>query len=146
MRFLAWHVDYFKCRITERGRSSVVEKYDNPETTARDALLVLASVEKGDEARPELVARRAAIEIAEHASSLKVGTVILHPFAHLFGELSRPSTAIKVLRAVEMDLRARGFNVTRTPFGWFNTLDIQAKGHPLSRIARIIPADSDDRD
>jgi threonyl-tRNA synthetase len=146
MRFLAWHLDYFKCRITERGRSSVVEEYDNPETTARDVLLVLASVEKADEARPELVASRAAIEIAEHASSLKVDTVILHPFAHLFGELSRPSAAIKVLRAVEMDLRARGFDVSRTPFGWFNTLDIQAKGHPLSRIARIIPADPEDRD
>ncbi len=58
MRFLAWHLDYFRCRITERGRSSVVEEYDNPETTAQDALLVLASVEKGDEARPDRVARR----------------------------------------------------------------------------------------
>jgi threonyl-tRNA synthetase len=28
--------------------------------------------------------------------------------------------------------------VVRTPFGWFNTLDIQAKGHPLSRVARVI--------
>ena len=146
MRFLAWHVDYFRCRITERGRSSVVEEYDNPETTAQDALVVLASVEKGDEARPEVVSSRAAMEIAGHASSLKVDTVILHPFAHLFGELSRPSAAIEVLRAVELDLRARGFNVTRTPFGWFNTLDIQAKGHPLSRIARIIPAGSEDPD
>ena len=36
MRFLAWHVDYFKCCITERGRSSLVEEYDDPETVAED--------------------------------------------------------------------------------------------------------------
>ncbi len=34
MRFLTWHVDYFKCRITERGRSPLVEQYDAPETVA----------------------------------------------------------------------------------------------------------------
>ena len=140
MRFLAWHVDYFKCRITERGRSPLVEEYDEPETVAKDALLILASVEKEDEAAPETVAGRATAEIAAHAASLKVQTVVLHPFAHLFGKLSRPATAVRVLQAVEEGLRAKGLVVARTPFGWFNTLDIRAKGHPLSRVARIITA------
>jgi threonyl-tRNA synthetase len=36
------------------------------------------------------------------------------------------------------ELRQRGFEVTRTPFGWFNTLEIKAKGHPLSRVARRV--------
>jgi len=56
MRFLAWHVDRFECRITERGRSPLVEEYDDPETVTGEALLVLASVEKGDEAAPDRVA------------------------------------------------------------------------------------------
>jgi len=141
MRFLAWHVDYFKCRITERGRSPLAEEYDEPETVAENALLVLASVEKGDEAAPERVAERAVAEIAAHAASLKVETVVLHPFAHLFGQLSRPAVAVQVLKLVEDGLRARGLAVTRTPFGWFNTLDIRAKGHPLSRVARMIGAE-----
>ena len=140
MRFLAWHVDYFKCRITERGRSPVVEEYDDPETVAENALLVLASVEKGDEAAPETVAERVAVEIVSHAANLKVRTVVLHPFAHLFGQLSRPATAVRVLQMVEERLRARGLAVTRTPFGWFNTLEIRAKGHPLSRVARTVSA------
>jgi hypothetical protein len=141
MRFLAWHVDCFKCRITEQGRSPLVEEYDDPETTAENALLILASVEKRDEAAPEAVARRAAAEIAAHAASLKVQTIVLHPFAHLFGQLSRPATAVEVLQAIEEGLRAQGLAVTRTPFGWFNTLDIRAKGHPLSRVARIVSAE-----
>jgi threonyl-tRNA synthetase len=142
MRFLAWHVDHFKCRITERGRSPLVEEYDDPETVAEDALLVLASVERGDEAAPETVAERATAEIAAHAAGLKVGTIVLHPFAHLFGQLSRPATAVRMLQMVEDGLRARELEVIRTPFGWFNTLDIRAKGHPLSRVARIVTAEA----
>jgi hypothetical protein len=138
MRFLAWHVDRFECRITERGRSPLVEEYEDPETVAEEALLVLASVEKGDEAAPERVADKAVAEIAAHAANLKVQTVVLHPFAHLFGQLSKPAVAVQVLKIVEEGLRARGLAVVRTPFGWFNTLDIQAKGHPLSRVARTI--------
>jgi len=138
MRFLAWHVDYFKCRITERGRSPLVEAYDDPETVAENALLVLASVEKRDELAPERVAERAAADIATHAANLKVQTVVLHPFAHLFGQLSRPAVAVQVLQRVEEGLRSEGLTPIRTPFGWFNTLDIQAKGHPLSRVGRTI--------
>lgn len=141
MRFLAWHVDYFKCRITERGRSPLVEEYDDPETVAENALLVLASVEKEDEVAPETVAGKAVAAIVAHAANLKVQTIVLHPFAHLFGQLSRPATAVRVLQMVEEGLRARGLAVTRTPFGWFNTLDIRAKGHPLSRVARMVSAE-----
>jgi len=143
MRFLAWHVDYIKCRITERGRSPVAEEYDDPETVAEEALL-LVSVEKADEAAPEVVADRAVAEIAAHAANLRVQTLVLHPFAHLFGQLSRPATAVQVLRRMEEGLRGRGLAVKRTPFGWFNTLDIRAKGHPLSRVARIISAEGAD--
>ncbi|HSJ52977.1 MAG TPA: threonyl-tRNA synthetase editing domain-containing protein [Anaerolineae bacterium] len=138
MRFLAWHVDRFKCRITERGRSPVVEEYDDPETVTGEALLVLVSVEKEDEAAPETVASRAVAEIAAHAGNLKVQTVVLHPFAHLFGQLSKPAVAVQVLKMVEEGLRRRGMDVIRTPFGWFNSLEIEAKGHPLSRVARTI--------
>jgi len=39
---------------------------------------------------------------------------------------------------VEEGLRAQGLAVTCIPFGWFNTLDIRAKGYPLSRVARTV--------
>ena len=104
-------------------------------------LLVLVSVEKADEPAPAAVAGRAVDEIAAHAATLKVRTVVLHPFAHLFGRLSKPAVAVQVLKLLEEGLRGRGLAVVRTPFGWFNTLDIRAKGHPLSRVARTITAD-----
>jgi hypothetical protein len=141
MRFLIMHVNSFCCTITTKGRSPVYEAYNNPVTRVDEALVVLCSVEKGDERDQALVAKRAAAEIVKLATQLKVSTVVLHPFAHLFGELSAPQVAIDVLSQTHQELLHAGLHSQRTPFGWFNTLQIDAKGHPLSRVARIVTAD-----
>ena len=145
MRFLILHVNSFCCTITTKGRSKVYEEYDDPLTQVAEALVVLASVERGDERAPDLVAQRASTEIVKLATQLKVTTVVLHPFAHLFGELSTPEAAIDVLGRTQQELTAAGLRSYRTPFGWFNTLQIDAKGHPLSRVARVVTADSEER-
>ena len=41
-------------------------------------------------------------------------------------------------KKIESMLSLQGFLVFRLPFGWFNELEMKAKGHPLSRISRII--------
>jgi len=95
-------------------------------------------VEKQDEPHLENTAEKTVDEIAKLANQLKVKTIVIHPFAHLFAEMSSPETALKTLKLTEEGLVRRSFNVIRTPFGWFNTLELKAKGHPLSRIARVI--------
>lgn len=145
MRFLILHVNSFRCTITEKGRSKVYEPYDDPVTQVNEALIVLSSVERGDERDPVLVATRASAEIAKLAAQLKVSTIVLHPFAHLFAELGAPEVAIDVLRKTQQELNEAGLQTVRTPFGWFNTLQIDAKGHPLSRVARIVTADKDQK-
>ncbi len=142
MRALIWHVDSFVCRITEKGRSPIIESISEPETRVGESILVLASVEKSDEGQPTEIAERAAKMLSEHAHKLKVNTIVLHSFAHLFAELASPETAVQVLKEIEARLVAQSFEVKRTPFGWFNELEIKAKGHPLSRLARVITADS----
>jgi threonyl-tRNA synthetase len=137
---LILHVDYFRSTITEKGRSKIVEDYNPSSKTTQvdEALLVLVSVEKQDETSPENISKRAEEEIAKLARQLNVNTVVLHPFAHLFGELSKPEVAMSVLKLTEEKLVQEGIKVIRTPFGWFNTLELKAKGHPLSRVARTI--------
>lgn len=77
-------------------------------------------------------------ELNRLGRQLKVDIIVIHPFAHLFGELSSPEMAVKMLKLVESGLNENNFTVVRTPFGWFNTLELRAKGHPLSRISRRI--------
>lgn len=138
MRMLILHVDYFKSTLTKKGRSKLVETPTTTTTEVEDALIILASIEKQDEPNPPDIAKKAIEEVAELSHQLKVKTLVLHPFTHLFGQLSTPEVAITTLQLMEEGLRQRGFEVTRTPFGWFNTLELKAKGHPLSRVARRV--------
>jgi threonyl-tRNA synthetase len=141
MRLLMLHVNEFTCRLTEKGRSQVVEPGEPKVTSVGEALVVLASVEKGDEGNPSLVAQRAAAEIRRIAETVKARVIVLHSFAHLFADLATPLVAIAVLDETRQHLEAAGYTVHRPPFGWFNELDIKAKGHPLSRVARIVSAE-----
>lgn len=137
MRLLIWHVDGFAAEPTERGRSRVADAVP-PTVSIADGLVVFAQGEKTDEAEPDAVAERAAEAIGRVAAQLKVTTVVLHSFAHLFGELSDPAVARSVLHTTQARLEARGLTVHQTAFGWFNRLDLRAKGHPLSRQARQV--------
>lgn len=143
MRFLILHVNSFCCTITTKGRSTVYEDSTDPETRVGEALVVLASVEQGDERTPAVVAQRAAEEIRKLAAQLKVATVVLHPFAHLFATLGAPQDAIAILEQTQRLLQEAQLHTLRTPFGWFNRLQIDAKGHPLSRVARTVRGDEE---
>jgi threonyl-tRNA synthetase len=138
MRVLIWHVNQFRCEITEKGRSPLVEPYDDPVTEVGEALIVLTSVEKADEGHETTVAERAAAEIGKLAQQVGARVLVIHSFAHLFAELSSPAAAVETMKLTAAALQATGYEVVRTPFGWFNTLEIKAKGHPLSRVARVI--------
>lgn len=143
MRMLMLHVDYFRSTVSKKGRSKIVEEFE-PEsrtTYVKDALIILSSVEKQDESDPESISRKATEQISKLARQLKTSIIVLHPFAHLFGELSKPEIAVKVLELTRKELTKKDFKVVRTPFGWFNTLELKAKGHPLSRVARIVSPD-----
>ena len=138
MRVLIWHVDAFTAEPTERGRSKVADAA--PQTVhIEDGLVVFAAVEKSDEAAPEATAERAAAAIVAVAEQLGARNIVLHSFAHLFVEqLSTPAIAQRVLNHTQALLAAQGYAVQQSAFGWFNRLDLRAKGHPLSRVARQI--------
>jgi hypothetical protein len=137
VRLLIWHVDAFVAEPTQRGRSSIADA-EPPRVAVKDALVVFAQAEQADESDPESIAARAAGAIQRVAAQLKVPVIVLHSFAHLFGTPSSPEVARQVLDATQSALAGQGLAVSQTAFGWFNRLEISAKGHPLSRQARQI--------
>lgn len=139
MRFLSFHCDYFRFKATKRSRSKIFEELteENRENGFENVMALYISVEKRDEDSTEFIPK-AIKEIEKIANQLKVSNVIVLSFAHLFGELSNPEFGLKALKNLEKKLVENGFNVLRPPFGWFNELELKAKGHPLSRISRKI--------
>lgn len=138
MRLLIFHVDAFTCTLTEKSRSAIVEEPKARSAHIDVGLLVLASVEAGDEEAPEAVAEGATEEVSKVAGQLGAREVMLLPFAHLFGEPGPAESAIQIIDATGARLEAAGLAVQRPPFGWFHSWDLKAKGHPLSRVARTI--------
>ena len=136
MRFLAWHLEYLVATPTEQGRSTIVEQAG--QVKAENALLVFANFEKNDEARQMEIVNKAVEEIASIAAQLKLDTIVINPFAHLFAEPSRPDVAKSMLDQLYKALSEKGFNVQKLAFGMFYELELKAKGHRLSRIARSI--------
>ncbi|MFX1453264.1 MAG: threonyl-tRNA synthetase editing domain-containing protein [Promethearchaeota archaeon] len=139
MRFLLFHVDYFWHKITKKGRSKLFEEIteETRENKVQNALVFFISSEKKDEIDPDII-KKVLIEIEKIAKQLKVLNIVLIPFAHLFGKLSSPEFALESLKTIDSELKKKNFSVLRLPFGWFNELEMKAKGHPLSRISRII--------
>jgi len=138
MRFLSFHCDYFKYKTTKRSRSKVFEELTdiNKENSLDNLILLFISIEKKDEGNPKLL-ENTVIEIEKIIKQIKVSNIVLLSFAHLFGDLSSPEFSLKTLKELEGLLKER-YAVLRPPFGWFNELEIKAKGHPLSRISRRI--------
>lgn len=137
MRLLIWHVDSFLAEPTERGRSKIADAAPKA-VSVSDGLVVFAACEKRDEPEPEAVAERATLAIVEVAKKLGARAIMLHSFAHLFVELSSPQVARQVLDRIQTMLAEQGYAVEQSAFGWFNRLEIKAKGHPLSRVARQV--------
>ncbi|MFX1356619.1 MAG: threonyl-tRNA synthetase editing domain-containing protein [Promethearchaeota archaeon] len=138
MRFLSFHCDYFKYKTTKRSRSKVFEELTdiNKENALDNLILLFISTEKKDETNSKLL-EKAVIEIEKIIKQIKVSNIVLLSFAHLFGDLSSPEFSLRILKDLEVLLKER-YTVLRPPFGWFNELEIKAKGHPLSRISRKI--------
>jgi len=139
MRFLSFHCDYFRFKATKRSRSKIFEELteENRENGFENVIALYISVEKRDEDSTGFISK-AIKEIEKITAQLKVSNIIVLSFAHLFGELSNPEFGLKALKDLEKKLIENGFNVIRPPFGWFNELELKAKGHPLSRISRKI--------
>lgn len=139
MRFLSFHCDYFSYTTTKRSRSKLFEDLTNENRSGRmeDVLVLFISVEKRDEDN-SLSLGKAIIEIQNITEQLKVSNIVLLSFAHLFGELSSPQYGLEALKQMESLLITKGYSILRPPFGWFNELELKAKGHPLSRISRKV--------
>ena len=125
MRLLLIHADHFEYETLGKA---VKEPEPLQELSRRggleNGLVVFCTVEKPDE--------------AEVLGWLKTKRVMIYPYAHLSGNLASRDPAIRVLKTLEGHLAAKGYGVSRSPFGWYKSFTISAKGHPLSELSRTI--------
>src|SRR5213596_3817599 len=139
MRLLLVHADRFEYEAREKAVKEPEPLDESHKKGAlENGLVVFSTVEKNDEQEPDQIATNAASSIEEVLGWLKTKKVMVYPYAHLSTSLASREPAIKILKALEQKLADNGYEVSRSPFGWYKGFTITAKGHPLSELSRTI--------
>jgi threonyl-tRNA synthetase len=146
MRLLLVHADRFEYEAREKAVKEPEPLDESHKKGAlENGLVVFSTVERNDEQEPEQIATNAASSIEEVLGWLKTKRVMVYPYAHLSTSLASREPAISILKALEEKLAQRGYEVSRSPFGWYKSFTITAKGHPLSELSRTITVDTKSR-
>ena len=142
MRILLIHADHFEYTVKSKA---IKEPEQIPEEkksgSAQEALVVFCSVEKLDEKNPSGAVQKTVDSIEDVAKQVKPLKIVLYPYAHLSSNLASPKAAIPIMVSLEQELVNRGYEVLRSPFGWYKSFDIKCKGHPLSELSRTITSE-----
>jgi threonyl-tRNA synthetase len=146
VRLLLVHADRFEYEAREKAVKEPEPLDESHKKGAlENGLVVFSTVEKNDEQEPEQIATNAASSIEEVLGWLKTKRVMVYPYAHLSTSLASREPAISILKALEEKLAQKGYEVSRSPFGWYKSFTITAKGHPLSELSRTITVDTKSR-
>ncbi|MBD3209522.1 threonine--tRNA ligase [Candidatus Woesearchaeota archaeon] len=137
MKILAIHADHLTFEAKKQAIKDP-EPVESPKETVKECLVVFMAVEKGDEANPESAVQQLVAQVKDIAGQVKTQSIVLYPYAHLSSNLGSPKTAKELLAKADEALQEQGFQVKRSPFGWYKAFEISCKGHPLSELSREI--------
>jgi len=139
MKLLLIHSDYIEYEVKQKAIPHP-EEIAMTKDRLEEALVVFIAVEKIDEDSPTQAVQEAAKEIISTAEQLKVGNIMLYPYAHLSSNLASAKAGKEILVSLEQEVKKGKFAVKRSPFGWYKAFTISCKGHPLSELSKeIIP-------
>ncbi|MGC8816280.1 MAG: threonine--tRNA ligase [Candidatus Hadarchaeum sp.] len=141
MQLLLIHADYLKFEVKQPTPAAEEIRPEQRSGEIKDVLVVFSAAEEADEAHVEQVAKKAAEEVFNIAQKVEAQRVAIYPYAHLSSSLASPKLAIRLLDATAEQLRSRGLEVHRLPFGWYKAFTLSCKGHPLSELSRTITAE-----
>lgn len=146
MRVLLIHTDHFEYQTKDKAIKNPEQiTQDNKEATMDEALIAFCTIEKDDEKNPEEISKKASDSIKEVAELVKTKNIMIYPYAHLSSNLGSTAIAIPLLEDIEKELQDAGYNVKRSPFGYYKKFNMVCKGHPLSELSRNIVAEKKEK-
>ncbi len=143
MKELIIHADKVSYEVTKKTKLAEEIPEDAKSGEMENVLWVRIAVEKPDEGDIDSLVEKAVNDIEDVSRQVKTKNVMLYPYAHLLmGSVpSKPEAALELLKKMEGKLKEKGFNVLRSPFGWYKKFHVECKGHPLSELSRVFIAE-----
>ncbi len=127
MKVLQLDVENMSYELIE-PEASVYDESEEKNFTVEDAVVMLVSIEKGDD---EEVATEAIKETTGFMQKQKRKLLLIYPFAHLSRNLESPREASELLEFMRKTA-SESCDVIKAPFGWNKKWSIEIKGHPLA--------------
>ena len=138
MRLLLLHCEHFEYTARERAVKNPEPLENNEHAEFHNVLVAFCTIEKEDESDQQQVVRDVSKSIAEVARSVHTSNILVYPYAHLSSSLASRDPAVRILQGLSEDLRVDGFDVHRSPFGYYKSFQLRCLGHPLSELSRTI--------
>ncbi|MEM0133878.1 MAG: threonine--tRNA ligase [Thermoplasmatales archaeon] len=127
MKVLQLDVEYMTYELME-PEASVYEESKEKQFRVDDSIVMLVSVEKGDNKE---IATRAIDETTSFMHKQKSKLLLIYPFAHLSRNLESPKEAMMLLDYMSK-YASEKCDTVKAPFGWNKKWSIKIKGHPLA--------------
>jgi len=108
------------------------------EDEVHDAAVVFMHVEARDASARDEVFRKTLKNVKWLANKRELRRVVLPSFTHLGGENAEPAFAGELIAELAERLRATGYEVWVTPFGYFNEWDLSVYGESLGKVWKEI--------
>jgi len=139
MKILSLHCDYIKFKPVKPAIKGIeLSAEENKAVEVKEPLVIMTAVEKADEENKTILADyiKNILDLKEKIG--KVERIVLYPYAHLSSSLSAPDFAKQLLIDAEKELKEKGIETFRAPFGYYKEFELKCKGHPLSELSRKI--------
>jgi Archaea-specific editing domain of threonyl-tRNA synthetase len=106
----------------------------------QDTVVVFIHAETDDAAddRVTAVLRQSVKHVKWLANKRELKNIVLHSFTHLGGETAPPDFACAFIDQLAGRLRASGYQVWSTPFGYFCEWDLSVHGESLAKVWKEI--------
>jgi threonyl-tRNA synthetase len=137
MKILLLHSDFIEWEPKKKAIKQA-EKVEKKVSSIDEVLVVFSAVEKSDEGKEGIIIQKTSREIANVMKEVKAKNAVIYPYVHLSSSPASPSSALRVLKGIETELRKKKLSVYRAPFGYYKRFKISVKGHPLSELSREI--------
>jgi len=138
MKLLTFQARHFAWQSFRRTLEDVPDV--EVDERVEDAVVVFIHAEAQDE--PDEGHRRAFKHTLKHikwlANKRGLKTVVLHSFAHLGGDNAHPDYALRFIEQLAERLCNTGYDVSRTPFGYFCSWQIDVYGDSLAKVFKQI--------
>lgn len=135
MRILMLHCDLFEYAVTQE--TPIAELHpEKRESRLEDVFAYLTCFEKKDENNILEILQKFIEAVKLDTERLGKRKILIYPYAHLSNNLGSAKIAKEFLDMLKEQLIKEGFDVEKSPFGWYKRFTIVCKGHPISESFR----------